>query len=330
MRRLLLAAVLASLAGPAPAAAPRPAQEVLVDHDGGVDDMAALSLVLKSPRFRVRAVAVTPGDCYLAPATRATQLVLAALGARDVAIGEGHDEGRNPFPADWRRDAGLMLDLPAWRGLQPHPSNRVAKADAPHLLASTLARGGPYVILETGPLSNVAAALRLDPSIKRHISRIYIMGGAVRAPGNVQQPGRDGTAEWNLYNAPGAAAEVFASGVPITLVPLDATNKAPLDRRLAERLAAQPSIASRINGQALRLALRWMGVGGGYYFWDSLTAAALIDPRVVRTETLRLKVVADGPSQGRTVESPDGAPVQVAVDADTPRLHRLFLQVLGR
>ena len=329
-------AVLALCATPAdarPPATARPIPNVIHDHDGNADDFIALALVMRSGRARVVAVSVTPADAYLEPATRTSQLFLDRLGARGVPVAMGHDEGAHPFPDDWRKSAASVLDIPALKGARPSGANPVAGEDAPHFLARLLSGPGRYTILETGPLSNIAAALRLKPSIARHIERIWIMGGAVRVGGNANDPGyeqagSDGTAEWNLFNAPAAAAEVLASGVPITLIPLDATNKVALTRRFVDKLGARPGAIARLSAQAWRTALP--AEGQSYYFWDTLTAAAMLDPSLVTLKTLRVKVVTSGPSEGRTVEARDGRPIQVAVDADGAKVEALFLTLLGR
>jgi purine nucleosidase len=323
---LALCALIATPAAARPHAAP--VVTVIHDQDGNADDFIALALVIKSGRARVAAVTVCPADSYLEPATRTTQLFLDRLGARGVSVAMGHDEGTHPFPAEWRRSAASVLDIAALKGARPSGANPVADEDAPHHLARLLSRPGRYTILETGPLSNIAAALRLNPGIARHIARIWIMGGAVRVGGNVQQAGHDGTAEWNLYNQPRAAAEVLASGVPITLIALDATNKVPLTRRFVDTLGARPGAIARLSAQAWRTAIPAEGEQS-YYFWDTLTAAAMLDPTLVTVKTLRVKVITEGPSQGRTVEAPDGRPIQVAVDADAGRVEALFLKLLA-
>jgi purine nucleosidase len=155
------------------------------------------------------------------------------------------------------------------------------------------------------------------------------MGGAVRVRGNVQLAGHDGSAEWNIFNQPQAAASVIRSGIAISLIPLDATNKVPLTRGFIERLAAQPSLASQLAAQALRLALTSTGTDQ-YYFWDTLTAAALLDPSIVTTERLKIRVVTSGASQGRTIEDPRGRPLEVAIDASRERVEKMFLDLLGR
>ncbi len=219
-----------------------------------------------------------------------------------------------------------VLTIPALAGIQRTAKNPIV-ADAAHHLVTLLSGPETYAILETGPLTNIADALRLNPSIKSHISRIYVMGGAVRVRGNVEQAGHDGSAEWNVFNQPQAAADVIQSGIPITLIPLDATNKVPLTRRFVDRLATQSSVASQLASQSWRLAAQ---SGDQYYFWDTLTAAAMLDRRVVTIENVKLRVITDGASQGRTLEDPNGALVEVAVNASQDKVEKIFLDVLSR
>lgn len=77
-----------------------------------------------------------------------------------------------------------------------------------------------------GPLTNIAYALKKNPAVADKISSTWWMGGTLRHPGNIfNNSNSDGTAEWNVFADPQAAAVVWDSKVPVTLVPLDATNK---------------------------------------------------------------------------------------------------------
>jgi len=325
LQRVLIAALALAI----PTAVHSAIPDVIIDEDGGIDDLIAISLLMRSPGIHVRAITVCPADSYLEPATRATQLFVDRLGGRNITIARGHSEGSNPFPAQWRKDAGRVLGIPVLAGALPGTANPIVAEDAAHHLAKLLSRGPLYTILETGPLTNIADALRIDPSIKAHIRRIYVMGGAVRVAGNVAQSGHDGSAEWNIFNQPQAAAEVVGSGIPITLIPLDATNKVPLTLSFLDRLAAQPPVASQLAAQSWRLVAAQPG-SVQYYFWDTLTAAALLDPSVVRTDRLKIRVITTGPSEGRTIEDPRGSPVEVALDASRERVERMFLNILGK
>lgn len=89
------------------------------------------------------------------------------------------------------------------------------------------------------------------------------------------------------------------------------------------------SIASQLASQSWQLALTLVGPDQ-YYFWDTLTAAALIDPTIVRTERLKIRVITAGTSQGRTVEDPHGTPIDVALDASREKVEQMFLSILSR
>lgn len=326
LRRFFIVLTLVTLVG---CGRRNPVPDVIVDQDGDADDFIAFSLLMKSGAVNVRAITVCPADSYLDPATRLTQLFVDRLGGENITIAQGHSEGTNPFPDAWRKDAARILTISALSAAEPRSINPVVADDAAHHLAQLLSTGRHYAILETGPLTNIADALKVNPSIKNNITRIYIMGGAVRVRGNVEQPGHDGSAEWNIFNQPQAAAHVIGSGIPITLIPLDATNKVPLTRKFIDRLGTQPSIASQLAAQSWSLVVA--GVGNDqYYFWDTLTAAAMLDRGVVQIQTLKIKVITDGPSQGRTIEDPNGSPVEVALDADRDRVENMFFDVLGK
>lgn len=79
--------------------------------------------------------------------------------------------------------------------------------------------------MATGPLSNLAYALDKYPATAAKIARVWWMGGALNVPGNVYQANSDGSAEWNAFWDPAALGVVWNSSVPLTLVPLDGTNK---------------------------------------------------------------------------------------------------------
>lgn len=93
-----------------------------------------------------------------------------------------------------------------------------------------------------GPLSNLAYALDTYPQLAGRIQQVWWMGGALRVRGNVYEPGSDGSAEWNAYWDPAALASVWRSSVPLTLVPLDGTNKVRRCSRAARHVELHHSM----------------------------------------------------------------------------------------
>lgn len=75
-------------------------RRVLLDHDGGVDDLLSLAMVLAMPHLELAGVVVTPADCYLGPAVSATRKLLRWFGRDDVPIATGRLHGVNAFPPE--------------------------------------------------------------------------------------------------------------------------------------------------------------------------------------------------------------------------------------
>ena len=139
------------------------------------------------------------------------------------------------------------------------------------------------------------------------------MGGAFDVPGNTGP-----VAEFNVYVDPEAAGAVLGSGLDITLVPLDATTGAVLTRSALETREHPPGLPLDRPGRDLAAILHraldhYMefqfdesGLDGGYMH-DPLAVAAALDPGILTTRDLRVRVVTDGPDRGRTVCEPERA-----------------------
>jgi inosine-uridine nucleoside N-ribohydrolase len=88
---------------------------------------------------------------------------------------------------------------------------------------------GPTTVLLLGTHTNLALLLTTRPHLRRNVERVYVSGGAVRAEGNLFTSfATNPVAEFNVFGDPFAAYEVLHSGVPVTMVPLDATNTIPV------------------------------------------------------------------------------------------------------
>jgi pyrimidine-specific ribonucleoside hydrolase len=188
-------------------------------------------------------------------------------------------------------------------------------------------------LLTFGPLTNVAEALQENPSLAGNIDMIYIMGGAVKVHGNVGASGvgiDSKAAEWNIYVDPVAANLVLQSGAPVTLVPLDATNHAPVTAKFYKRLANNHTTPEATFAFDVLTQLKELNDWRGYYFWDSLTAAILTDESLASFQNQNLCVVeTDGPESSRT-KAGEGCPeMRVALSADAGRFEQIFLEVLN-
>jgi pyrimidine-specific ribonucleoside hydrolase len=300
------------------------ATPVIVDGDGAFDDLKALMYLLERPDVDVRAVTISgTGIAHCPDGAENTSAVLERVGAPDIPVTCGRTTplaGANEAPAAWRAAADTLgdIDLP-----EPRP---LSALDAPDLLAETVAASDEdMTLVALGPLTNVAEAIEVDPAFVERLEMIYLMAGAVDVGGNVLDSA--GAAEFNVWADPRAAAIVFEADVPITLVPLDATNAVPVTPYLYEAVAAHRE-ASPV-AQFVHDHLEATPFSGGLYQWDELAAVIATDESVATFEDRDLAVVEDGGrAAGATIEAADGRPVRVAVAADREAFENRFFDAL--
>lgn len=289
----------AAAAGPA-AAAPIP---VVFDNDMAIDDWTALLYLARHPRVELRAITVTgAGEARCGPAMQQMPRLmdLAALpAALPFACGDAAPlDGRLVFPEPWRKEADTLS------GVALPPSARQPDARGAVALLHEVVGGSkqPVVLVATGPLTNIAQWLQRHPADARKIARLVVMGGSLEAPGNIIVPGfTDGhpnrVSEWNLYVDALAAQRVFAMKLPITLVPLDATNQV---RVTADFVAAYKQRATTPAGRFVDAVFdrnQAFIASGEYYFWDVLAAIVAIEPQWCQGPRRAVAVAAEPTAQ---------------------------------
>jgi purine nucleosidase len=306
---------------------------VLLDHDGGVDDLLSLVMLLSMPHVDLRGIAVTPADCFLRPALSATTKILRWFGRADVPVSPGRLLGVNAFPPEWRAAPYAVDALPI---LNDDDTPLVAPlAEPAHEFLARMLRAArePVTVLVTGPVTNIAHVLTAEPELADRIDEVVWMGGALAVPGNVRAHEHDGSAEWNAYWDPPATARLWRTRVPITLVPLDATNQVPVSVEFLARLARRRRHdVADFAGQCWAMTVGTIPAYEYVYcMWDTLTAGYLGAPHLLSFETLHTEVDVDAPSAGRIrgfVEH--GRPTRVATRVDADAFHEYLLGLLAR
>jgi pyrimidine-specific ribonucleoside hydrolase len=297
------------------------------------DDWMALLYLLRRPDVAVKAITVSgTGEAHCAPGVRHALDLVAFANRAMIPVACGRDtplQGRHVFPTRWRAGVDSLLGLTL-----PTASTTQAPQSAVELLTSAIESSPHKVVVVTlGPLTNLAEAFQRTPSLVRNVRMVYVMGGALSVPGNISDAGagiNNRVAEWNIYIDPHAAQVVFTSGAPITLVPLDATNHAPLNASFYQRL--QQDHATPVAGFVFDVLTKKQDIiqSGGYYFWDPLAAAVATDEGLATIQVQTLSVVeVEGPESGRTTPTLDGSSLRVAVFAQGARFERLFLDTLN-
>jgi pyrimidine-specific ribonucleoside hydrolase len=325
---VLLALIL--LACSLPAAAQHP---ILIDTDAGTDDLMAIAFLASHPDVRIEAVTVGNGLAHPEAGARNIARLLDLAGRKDIPVFAGRNtplQGHAEFPAEWRK---ISDDLP---GVTLPAASRKpeSKPAADYLVERLRDQSRPVRILALGPLTNLAEALKREPSSAGAIEELVIMGGALHVPGNLGDGGvfktNNTTAEWNIFVDPLAARLVFRSSIPIRLIPLDATNKVKVDSAfLAKFKAGARTPLAKVVAQVLESDRAFIE-GGFFYAWDPLAAVALLHPAVVKTTKLHIDVRQDAPEEGRTVQAPGRPNTRVALDADGVAWRKLFLEALDR
>jgi purine nucleosidase len=251
----------------------------------------------------------------------------------DVTVSD--NEGKNLFPDKWRKDSVRLAAIEELKLPTTEYTKFGFKATpAAQRLVELLNQDKSFEILATGPLSNIADALALEPKIAKNIKRIYFMGGAIHVHGNVEAEGHDVSAEWNVYNNPKSVSAVLAAGIPLVFVSLDATNKTPVTRKFMKDLGQQDRFpVSRLFHKVwgvIAPQIERDDYQKTYFFWDTLTSAFAANPKIGTLKREKIKIIEDGPSEGRTQPHPNGFSVEVLSEPKPELLHRYILDLFRR
>jgi pyrimidine-specific ribonucleoside hydrolase len=320
-------------------------RHVIIDTDPGVDDALALILALQSPELCVDAITTVSGNVHVELATQNTLTVLGLFPPeRRPPVARGADrplvrslDTAAPVHGDDGMGGVSRMHTAAGQPRYPAVSATHASRDAVACLLDLIRRSpGELTLVALGPLTNLALTLHRDAHTFRQLAEVVIMGGAVTVPGNVSP-----VAEFNIYVDPEAAQVVFASGVPITLIGLDVTERVRLTGAMMDqyvRPAGSPlsQFVMDCTAHTIEFSTR-VKRPPGMAMHDPLAIGALIDPTIVHTAPLSVQVETKGElttgmlvADRRPLHSDLKAPanVHVALEVDAARFLKMFLHRL--
>lgn len=312
-------------------------RKVILDVDTGTDDAVAIMFAALHPDIELLAVTTVSGNVGIAHTTDNSLRVLDALGHPEIPVHRGLSgpiaredlPGQRNFGTDTADDPhGTTLPLPA-ASTAPQPTGAV------EFLVETLrAATEPITLVPVGPLSNIATALTIDPSLVDAVDEIAIMGGG-NAVCNVTA-----AAEFNIWADPEAAQRVLRAGFEhVTLVPLDATHRALVTGETCRDLRALETPAGTAAADFVQRRIdAYRAVTGtdAAPVHDVVCAAHLVAPELLTTRRLHVAVETTGThTVGRTVadtrpNSTRAPNAHLAVDADADRLTDLLLTTFAR
>ena len=297
-------------------------RHVVFDTDLAFDDIMALLYLLQRDDVAIDAVTITgTGEAHCDPGVRNALRLLALGGNHDTPVACGREtplQGSNAFPDEWRAavDDLSMLDLPQ--------VDRVADPrGATELLLDTL--DGDATLITLGPFTNVAEALRTDPGLASRVPAVVSMAGAIDVAGNTP----NGVAEYNVWVDPLAAKEVI-EGMPVTLVPLDATDDVPFTTFFVDALAEHAASPEARAAHTIILANEPIFTGPGYSFWDTLATALVFRPELATWDRASVMITASQDAGAGWIDRWDqGVTVRFARQVPDPlAFEREYLSVL--
>ena len=305
---------------------------IIYDDDGSLDGTTALLYLINHPQAYLEAVNISYGESHPKIYIQHMGRMLDSFGITNIPLGFGQDSplsGNNKFPEDVRQVSNAFWGLPI-----PNSNKTYTVHSAPELIVSTINQSPlPVTLFVSGPSTNLAQALQLDPDIKANIDSIYMMGGAINVPGNIHDfyPAHaNEVAEWNFFADPQAASEVFESGIDIYLIPLDATNQVLVSRQDTVQWRQGGEIADFAADIYDNMFNDW-GVEHAE-IWDLMTVAIMLKPDLCVFQPLNLRVRTEaGSALGQTEIMPgEEANISVCLEPDVDLIRQNLIEVFSR
>lgn len=274
-------------------------KRLIIDTDPGVDDAHAILLALAHPDVQVEAITTVNGNVGLDLTTANALKILDAAG-KDVPVYRGCDRplinrtlgAAHVHGQDGLGDCGIPV------------SKKSAQSEhAVHaLIRMANEYPGEFTLAAIGPLTNLAAALTIDPDLPGKFKQLVVMGGAIFSKGNTSTV----TAEFNIHTDPEAASMVFSSWPMLSLLSWETTldhvfNRAVLDRFF--NLGTPRAKFFHATNQKILTFIRERLGQDMLFAPDGLALAAAVEPGIVtKSEKKYVSIELHGSqTRGQTV-----------------------------
>ncbi|CAB0605597.1 nucleoside hydrolase [Corynebacterium diphtheriae] len=310
-------------------------KKIILDLDTGIDDALALAYTLGSPELDLIGVTATYGNVLVETGVRNDLALLELFGRSDVPVFAGE-------PHALAKDGFEVLEISAFI----HGKNGIGEAEVAEpvgvvqelsavdfLIESVERYGDELIIVPTGAMTNIAAAMKKSETFARD-AQIVFMGGALTAPGNVSQ-----WAEANVNQDPEAADIMVRNAGNITMVGLDVTLQTLLTYAETATWRALGTPAGNFLADATDYYIKAYDTTaphlGGCGLHDPLAVGVAIDPSLVTLLPINLKVDTEGPTRGRTIGdevrlNDPHKNCKVAVGVDVDRFLKEFMERITR
>jgi len=280
-------------------------EKIIIDTDIGddIDDAFALALAMRSPELEIMGVTTGFGDTE----TRAKLVdrFLGEAGRQDIPVAAGvPTQNKNPLSQRRYAEGGHFAK-------SSHP------AAIDFLLEQIRRYPGQITLIAIGPLMNVGGAIDKDAATFRKLKRVVLMGGCIRRGyGDLgYTPARGPQPEWNILNDIPSAQKLFASGVPVAVMPLDST-QLKLDEVKRAFLFSQGTPIT----DALTLLYHQWGQETPTLF-DPMTIAYVVNPKLCPVQAMRIRV----DERGNTIPEAGASNSDVCLESSPEEFFRFYL-----
>ena len=280
-------------------------KKIIIDTDpamgtkgGDPEDCFAIMLAMNSPELEILGITTVQGNV---PVERgySNALYLVDMLDKNIPVHTGrpgtYDEERNE-KRKWLSDRDGMEQITPLVSLENDK-----KGAAKFITEITKENSGEIELVTIGPLTNIAHALDENPELSDHVNKITMMAGAATVQGNVTP-----SAEFNVWADPESAAKVFASGIPIRMVPLDVCHKTRFGREQLNEIGSNKHVFCQFVQQSvdpwLKINPNKEIVDQGLHLYDSLAMALSFMPEIATFKDAFVTVETKGEyTDGQTV-----------------------------
>tara|TARA_R110002126_G_scaffold281712_1_gene429694 strand:- start:60792 stop:61745 length:954 start_codon:yes stop_codon:yes gene_type:complete len=264
--------------------------KVIIDTDPGQDDAVALLLALASEKLEILGMTAVAGNVPLELTEKNVRIVCELAGKLDVRVFAG-------AKAPMKKTLVTAENVHGKTGLDgpelPEPVMSLQPQHAVDFIVETILSepAGDVTLCTLGPLTNIGLALQQTPQIADRIQQIVMMGGGFFEGGNITP-----AAEFNIFVDPDAAYDVFQSGIPIVMMPLDVTHKLLTTKKRLKRIKKLKTPVAKAVVEMLEFFERYdegkYGTDGGPLH-DPTVIAWLLQPELFSGRYCNVEIEKD-------------------------------------
>ncbi|MFC6260188.1 nucleoside hydrolase [Levilactobacillus fujinensis] len=308
-------------------------RKMILDLDTGIDDSLAIAYALGAPDVDLIGIVGSYGNVVVEAGGQNALKILELLGHTDIPVylGESHSSTSDHFDR-----MEVSANIHGQNGIGevelPDPTRAIEKESGVDFIIDAAHKyGKDLTLVPTGPMTNLAAALKKAPEIAQEIGNMTFMGGALTMPGNVTA-----YAEANINQDAEAANAVLTSPLHSTMVGLDVTLRTLLTKKETQQWRDLGTVAGEkfadIVDYYIEAYKQFNDNLGGCALHDPLAVGVALDPSFVTTIDLNMVVNYNKETYGRTIGDDnrlnEPTNVKVAVMVDKDRYLKVFMNYL--